>query len=65
MRMDEGLDTGPIVARQRQPLTGHETAPDLEARLAEVAADLLADTLGAWLRGEITRTGSAGRGRHA
>ena len=54
MRMDEGLDTGPIVARRRQPLTGHETAPDLEARLAEVAADLLADTVGAWLRGEIT-----------
>ena len=47
MRMDEGLDTGPIVARRRQPLTGRETAPDLEARLAEIAADLLADTVGA------------------
>jgi methionyl-tRNA formyltransferase len=53
MRMDEGLDTGPIVARLRQPLTGRETAPDLETRLAERAADLLADNLGAWLRGEI------------
>jgi methionyl-tRNA formyltransferase len=54
MRMDEGLDTGPIVARRRQPLSGHETAPDLEARLAEIAAGLLADTVGAWLGGEIT-----------
>jgi methionyl-tRNA formyltransferase len=54
MRMDQGLDTGPIVARRRQPLTGHETAPDLEARLAEIAADLLGDNLGAWLRGEIS-----------
>ncbi len=53
MRMDEGLDTGPIVARLRQPLTGRETAPDLEAQLADLAADLLADNLGAWLRGEI------------
>ena len=35
-------------------MTGHETTPDLEARLAGIAADLLADTLGAWLRGEIT-----------
>ena len=32
MRMDAGLDTGPIVAVERVPLTGHETAPDLEAR---------------------------------
>ncbi len=54
MRMDQGLDTGPIVAQRHQPLTGHETAPDLEARLAGIAADLLADTVGAWLRGEIT-----------
>jgi methionyl-tRNA formyltransferase len=54
MRMDEGLDTGPIVARLRQPLTGREAAPDLEARLADIAADLLADNLGAWLRGTIT-----------
>jgi methionyl-tRNA formyltransferase len=53
MRMDQGLDTGPIVARRRQSLTGRETAPDLEARLAEIAADLLVDTLGAWLRGAI------------
>ncbi len=32
MRMDAGLDTGPIVAVERVPLTGRETAPDLEAR---------------------------------
>jgi methionyl-tRNA formyltransferase len=54
MRMDEGLDTGPIVASLRQPLTGRETAPDLEARLADIAADLLAEDLGPWLRGTIT-----------
>ena len=65
MRMDEGLDTGPIVARLRQPLTGRETAPDLEARLAAIAADLLADNLGPWLRGDDHGTGPAGRGRHA
>ena len=54
MRMDRGLDTGPVVARRLQPLTGRETAPDLEARLAGIAADLLRDTLNAWLRSEIT-----------
>jgi methionyl-tRNA formyltransferase len=53
MRMDEGLDTGPIVAQRRVPLAGTETAPALEAVLAVVAADLLRGTVGAWLRGEI------------
>ena len=35
-------DTGPIVARERVALEGTETTPDLEARLATIAADLLA-----------------------
>jgi methionyl-tRNA formyltransferase len=51
MQMDEGLDTGPIVAQSHEPLDGTETAPDLEDRLAEVAAGLLAETVGPWLRG--------------
>lgn len=53
MRMDEGLDSGPVVARTVVPLIAGETAPDLEARLAEVAADLLGEDVGPWLRGEI------------
>jgi methionyl-tRNA formyltransferase len=54
MRMDAGLDTGPIVAQVRRSLDGTETTPDLEAQLATMAAGLLADQLGPWLRGEIT-----------
>jgi methionyl-tRNA formyltransferase len=53
IRMDAGVDTGPIVAVERVPLTGYETAPELEARLARHAADLLASTIGPWVRGEI------------
>lgn len=53
MRMDAGLDTGPIVAQVRRSLAGTETTPDLEAELATMAADLLADQLGPWIRGEI------------
>src|SRR6478736_2055050 len=53
MRMDAGLDTGPIVAQTHVPLSGTETAPDLEAHLETVAAALLADNLRPWLRGEI------------
>jgi methionyl-tRNA formyltransferase len=53
MRMDEGLDTGPLVALERVSLAGDETAPALEARLAIVAAGLLARSLDAWLAGTI------------
>jgi methionyl-tRNA formyltransferase len=53
MRMDEGLDTGPVVAQQRVTLVGDETAPVLESRLADVAADLLVRSLGGWLDGTL------------
>ncbi len=52
-RMDAGLDTGPIVARRSVPIADGETAEALERRLAVVAADLLAEALGPWLRGAI------------
>ena len=53
MRMDAGLDSGPVIAVDRVPLTGDETTPDLELRLATVAGDLLARSVGPWLRGEL------------
>ncbi len=56
MRMDEGLDTGPIVAQRRVALSGDETAPLLEEQLAAIAAALLTDSLTAWLAGEIPAT---------
>ena len=53
MRMDAGLDTGPIVAQSRLALDGTETAPVLEERLMIAADELLDANLGPWLRGEI------------
>jgi methionyl-tRNA formyltransferase len=53
MRMDEGLDTGPIVAQERRPLDGTETAPALEADLAKRAAGLLERSLDGYLAGEL------------
>ncbi len=49
MRMDEGLDSGPIVAQVSLPLAGDEVAPALEARLAALGANLLIDVLPDWL----------------
>jgi methionyl-tRNA formyltransferase len=56
IRMDHGIDTGPIVAQERAMLAGDETAPALEARLAIVAAGLLARSLEPWLAGELVAT---------
>jgi methionyl-tRNA formyltransferase len=53
MRMDAGLDTGPIVAQERVALTGSETAPELEAELAARGAVLLGATLPGWLASTI------------
>jgi len=53
MRMDAGLDTGPVVARVDVPLRGDERAPELELALAQVAGELLDRSLGPWLRGEL------------
>ena len=53
IRMDEGLDTGPIVATAEWPATGRETTPQLEAFAAREAATLLVRTLDGWVSGEI------------
>jgi len=53
IRMDDGIDTGPIVAQDSWPLGGTETSPELEARAAAAGAALLAKTLEPWLSGEI------------
>jgi methionyl-tRNA formyltransferase len=41
MRMDEGLDTGAILARQAIPLQADDTGQSLHDRLAALGADLL------------------------
>jgi methionyl-tRNA formyltransferase len=51
IRMDDGIDTGPIVARQSWPLTGTERAPALEAEAARRGAELLIRTIEPWLAG--------------
>jgi len=53
MRMDEGLDTGPIVSQAGTPVGPDEAAPELEARLAAMGAELLSASLGPWLTGDL------------
>ncbi|HEV8631774.1 MAG TPA: methionyl-tRNA formyltransferase [Thermoanaerobaculia bacterium] len=45
MRMDEGLDTGPMLLQARTRLGGHETAGELLLRLAHLGAALLLEAV--------------------
>ncbi|MBN1250431.1 MAG: methionyl-tRNA formyltransferase [Anaerolineae bacterium] len=54
MKLDEGLDTGPVLAMRETGIGPEETAGDLEARLAEMGADLLMEVLPGYLSGELT-----------
>jgi methionyl-tRNA formyltransferase len=45
MRIDAGLDTGPIALREIIPISPHQTAGDLTSRLAAIAAELAVSAL--------------------
>jgi methionyl-tRNA formyltransferase len=45
MRMDAGLDTGPVIARRRLPIAPRDTAGVLQARLAAAGAEEIVATL--------------------
>jgi methionyl-tRNA formyltransferase len=53
MQMDEGLDTGPMLAQAKCAIGASDTTASLTAHLAELGAELLAETLPGWLAGEV------------
>jgi methionyl-tRNA formyltransferase len=54
MRMDAGLDTGPILTQRALPLAPEETGATLHDKLAVLGGDLLLDTLPGYLDGTLT-----------
>ena len=54
MRLDEGLDTGPTLTARSEPIRPDDTTETLEPRLARLGADLLVETLPAYLAGTLT-----------
>jgi methionyl-tRNA formyltransferase len=46
MRIDEGLDTGPMLLAHTIPIAPNETAPDVFRALSSVGAELMVQTLG-------------------
>lgn len=53
MRMDAGLDTGPILSQHAIPIAPDETGRSLHDKLAELGGDLLIATLPGYLDGTI------------
>lgn len=54
MKLDAGMDTGPIFVREAVPLTGKETRPALHDQLAVYGSKLLADSLADIIEGKLT-----------
>jgi len=53
MIMDTGMDTGPILSQEKITIDPHETYPELDRRLARIAALLLTDTAEQYIQGKI------------
>jgi methionyl-tRNA formyltransferase len=54
MRMEEGLDTGPVAACRTTPIGDQDTAGTLAARLSSMGAQLLLDTLPVIAAGQVS-----------
>jgi methionyl-tRNA formyltransferase len=53
MKMEAGLDTGPILKQAVMPLTDKETLADVHDYLSNLGAELLPETLKEWIAGKI------------
>lgn len=52
--MDEGMDTGPLLAQRKVKILPEDTRESLTEKLSFVGAELLIETLLIWLRGELS-----------
>lgn len=62
MRMEEGLDTGPILASAETPIEADDTGASLHDRLSALGAPLLVETLAKLERGQTKETPQASDG---
>ncbi len=53
MKMDAGLDTGPVLAMRRTPILPTDDSPALHDRLAQLGAALLVETIPDYVAGKI------------
>lgn len=53
MKMEAGLDTGPIIKQVEMELKGEETLSDVHDHLSNLGAGVLVETLKSWMKGEL------------
>ncbi len=56
MKMDAGMDTGPILTQKTTPILPQDDAPALHQRLGELGAGLLMETIHKYVAGQISPT---------
>jgi methionyl-tRNA formyltransferase len=54
MKMDPGMDTGPILAQKKIPIPPRDTTQGLTEKLSILAAETLEEYLPVYIRGELT-----------
>jgi methionyl-tRNA formyltransferase len=53
MKMDVGMDTGPVISRAQIPIGDEDTTGSLTEKLSIISASLVQDVLIHWVRGEL------------
>ena len=62
MRMEEGLDTGPVAMAEKIAITKNMTANQLHDQLSQACADLMIRAMGALERGQLVTTPQSDQG---
>jgi methionyl-tRNA formyltransferase len=62
MKMEEGLDTGPVAMAERLPIAPDATTGELHDKLARLGADLMLRAIGALERGNLQLTSQSEAG---
>jgi len=65
MKMDAGLDTGPMLTQRKTPMLESDTGQTLHDRLAQMGAALLLETIPAWIEGRIPEQAQPGGATYA
>lgn len=62
MKMEAGLDTGPVLAQQETPILDTENYQSLHDKLAKISADLIAQNIDNYILGKLQAQNQASEG---
>jgi methionyl-tRNA formyltransferase len=65
MKMDAGMDTGPVLAQKQTPISPQDDSATLHNRLANLGAELLLETIPDYVSGKVQPTPQSENGSYA